>query len=349
VAAIVVLGVGAYGLYYVTADARRRQAPQPPAPSGAMVSGQPAGPAPPPPAAPAVSATPAPPASPSPAAPTAPAAPETVTAVAAPSKPVPATAETAVAAAASSSPATLTAGVGAASGERADAGSDAEIDRLVAEQIPDPVVKPLAEIVGHWRSVPASAFPKSVTLRDPLSYAVHAGGRVVGRGQLPAGSPVVPLALKDGILTIAPSSGSADRASVAVDQTNFKALIEERYDTFVRTTAEKVQARRASLKRRLVAARTKEEALARYGDGRDPRFEPMKQSLRQGGAGVFQIEGADRWRWGGRETIDGVEYETGLVTMVNESAFGSTERELKALMREGKVVRWVDAATDKPL
>ena len=86
-----------------------------------------------------------------------------------------------------------------------------------------------------------------------------------------------------------------------------------------------------------------------YGSGNDPRFDPMKASIRSGGAGFFQIEAAESWRWSGKETVDATEYETGMVAMVMESAFGTAKRELKALMSNGKVIRWLDAATGKPL
>jgi hypothetical protein len=75
----------------------------------------------------------------------------------------------------------------------------------------------------------------------------------------------------------------------------------------------------------------------------------MKASIRRGEAGTFQIETADRWRWAGKETVDGSEYDIGLVMMVTESAFGTSEVELKALIQDGKLVKWLDAATGKPL
>lgn len=225
----------------------------------------------------------------------------------------------------------------------------AEIEKLVESQYPLPTVRPLLEIVGNWEAVPQKAFPALVTLRAPLSFEVKRGTAVVAKGVLPTGSSVAPLELGKGILQVAPTPGSPIRVTAPVDQTDFKERIQVRYDEFVRNMQAGVMTRRAREKEKIARARALDMELSTYGKGEDPRFDPMKASIRRGEAGSFQIETADRWRWAGKETIDGEEYDVGLVMMVTESAFGTSEVELKALIRDGKLVKWLDTATGKPL
>lgn len=224
-----------------------------------------------------------------------------------------------------------------------------EINRMVEAMHPMPVIRPLLDLVGNWRSVPPNAFPNLVALKVPVNFEVTRNGAVMARGVLPAGSSVAPLDLDVVRLRIKPTPTSSIVTFVHVDQTDFKEKIQERYDAFVRNAQAAVMTRRAQERERTIRSRNLEVALSKYGNGEDPRFDPMKSSIRRGEAGFYQVESADRWRWAGKETVDGVEYDTGLVMMVSESAFGASERELKALMLAGKVVRWLDSATGKPL
>lgn len=225
----------------------------------------------------------------------------------------------------------------------------AEIDKLMESKHPLPVIRPLLEIVGNWQAVPQKAFPTLVTLKAPVDFEVKSGTLVVARGVMPAGSSVAPLHLDNGILQVSPTLGSPIRTYVPVDRTDFKERIQRRYDEFVSSSQAGVLARRAAEKGMIAQGRALDLQLSKYGSGDDPRFDPMKASIRRGEAGAFQIETADRWRWAGKETIEGVEYDVGFVMMVTESAFGSSETELKGLMRDGKLVKWLDAATGKVL
>lgn len=225
----------------------------------------------------------------------------------------------------------------------------ADVDGIVAGMHPLPAIRPLMEIVGNWKSVPQNAFPKLVMLKAPVTFEVLRAGVVAARGVIPAGSSVTPLALESENLRITPTLTSNIVAFVPVDQTDFKEKIESRYDSFVKTANSSITARRAQERERIIRSRKLDIELTKYGGGDDPRFDPMKASIRRGEAGFFQIETADRWRWAGKEAVEGVEYDVGYVMMVTESAFGSSEREIKALIMNGKVLKWLDAATNSAL
>ncbi len=225
----------------------------------------------------------------------------------------------------------------------------ADVEGIVNTMHPLPSIRPLLEIVSNWQAVPQKAYPKLVALKAPVTFEMLRGGAVAARGVIPAGSSVTPLALESQNLKITPTPTSNIVATVLVDQTDFKERVQERYDSFVKTANASVLARRAQETERIIRSRKLDIELSSYGGGDDPRFDPMKASIRRGEAGFFQIETADRWRWAGKESVDGVEYDAGYVMMVTESAFGSSERELKALMMNGKVLKWLDAATNSAL
>ena len=54
----------------------------------------------------------------------------------------------------------------------------------IEEKYPIPDFKPIEELVGNWKKIPASAFPRQVTLKAKAKY-VFAGG--AGSSTAPAG------------------------------------------------------------------------------------------------------------------------------------------------------------------
>lgn len=224
-----------------------------------------------------------------------------------------------------------------------------EIAAQVEALYPMPAIRPLMEIVDHWNHVPETVFPKVVTIRSPVSMEIRQAESVVGQSQLPAGSPVVPKALADGILTISTSREGAATATVPVDQTDFKKRIEEQYECYSKQRTQRVIALRASEQDRRLRALAHEAQLGTYNSGDDPRFAALKDSLRSGEAGFFELEAASKWRWAGKESVDGVEYDTAYAVMVSESAFGTAEREIKAMIRDGQVAKWIDVASGEEL
>lgn len=226
---------------------------------------------------------------------------------------------------------------------------DADLEAKIAELFPLPDIQPLEVIVDNWENVPPHAFPKNVTINDTLEFKLVHEGQVIGGKNLPAGAHVIPLELAGTTLVVAPDIGTTMRAEVPVDETNFKDLIHARYVDFVQRQTQKVMERRTSEFARITQAKAHEEALADYNDGSDPRFDPMKESLRNAEAGTFELENTTEWRWLGKETVDGVEYEAGLAVFESESAFGVSRTEIKALMRGGKVEKWVDPASGEQI
>jgi len=225
----------------------------------------------------------------------------------------------------------------------------AEEEAEIEKRYPFPEIPPLLEYVDNWNNVPQRAFPKLVSIKQPVDFEMKQGGQVVARGKMPAGSKMAPVRLQGDQLVLSGGGASPISVTVPVEETDFKELIESRYNAFVESQNAEVLAQRQAERDRRLGAIVHEESLTDWNDGSDPRFDPVKASLQKGEVGIYSLSDASKWRWGGLENIDGTEFETAFVILVSEAAFGVTEVELKVLMREGKVVLWIDPATGEKI
>ncbi|YCM45096.1 hypothetical protein V2O64_03560 [Verrucomicrobiaceae bacterium 227] len=69
----------------------------------------------------------------------------------------------------------------------------------------------------------------------------------------------------------------------------------------------------------------------------------MKKSIADGAVKEFTADQVKRWKGSEKETIDGTEYEVGLVAYEAATIFGVKPVQAKALIKGGKVERWVYA------
>ena len=221
----------------------------------------------------------------------------------------------------------------------------AEEEKEIEALFPFKEIPTLLEYVDNWNDVPQRAFPKLVAIKKPVDFEMVQGGQVVARGKMPVGSKMVPVRLQGDQLVLSGGGANPISVTVPVEETDFKELIETRYNVFVESQNAQVLAQRTAERNRRLGAILHEENLTDWNDGSDPRFDPIKASLQKGEVGIYSLSDASKWRWGGPENIDGTEFETAYVLIISEAAFGVTEVELKVLMQEGKVVLWLDPAT----
>lgn len=69
----------------------------------------------------------------------------------------------------------------------------------------------------------------------------------------------------------------------------------------------------------------------------------MKKSIEAGAVKEFSMKQVKGWKATGDETIDGTTYQTGLAAYEAETIFGLKPVQAKALIKDGKVERWVYA------
>ncbi len=225
-----------------------------------------------------------------------------------------------------------------------------EVEKQILAQYPDPKITPLLEIVSNWQNIPPKAVPKMVAIRVPVEFEIKEGGKIIATGKLPIGATMSVRKLDNGVLSLSAGSSMPVTAALRIDETDLKERIQARYDSFVRKKMEGLESQRNAERKRILKAIANEEALAVYNDGSDPRFDPLKNSLRKGEAGAtIELESAVKWKWMGKETIDGVEYDTAYVVIESETAFGLNEKEIKCALLNGKVAHWYDARSGNKL
>lgn len=73
--------------------------------------------------------------------------------------------------------------------------------------------------------------------------------------------------------------------------------------------------------------------------------EVMKKSIEGGAVKVFTLDQVGEWKATEDEDIDGVEYQTGLAAYKAQTIFGEQLVQAKALIKAGKVEKWLYAKT----
>ncbi len=226
-----------------------------------------------------------------------------------------------------------------------------EIDRILQQKYPLPNILPLMQITDNWNRVPTNAFPTEVALKTRVAFSIPG----VGASVAVPGTLVQPARLDNPTLTIVSLGNRAMRTTVNVDETDFKDRVQARYNDFVVSSTQKVQAQRE--KARAILKDQSAEEVAQVADGgvgqvgnaNDPRFAPVKASLEANDLRSVRPEEATAFRWTGEKKIRGSKhkgtYDTVTVNFDVETIFGMFPTEWMALLENGKVIGWVDPIT----
>ncbi|MEZ5324431.1 MAG: hypothetical protein R3F19_05160 [Verrucomicrobiales bacterium] len=272
-----------------------------------------------------------------------------------------------------------------ADGDKADAvlaGSGSPIpgsSRRTRTPAKPPEFASIEEIVGNWKAIPATAFPRKTKLKKAVTYQISGG-----TGTLTAGTEVVALSSdRTGNLSVAPNETSSLRGLVAIDDTDFKAVLTDVYKKFQERKLAQFNAAQAE-----IAAQEPEEvnepgiidqpshpdpgmatgantpmpakpvnldAATRaivgepplqYVDGTVPL---MIRSMESGQVTEIKPEMITYWARIHYEKIDGAHYWVGRVDYTANSIFGIFPTQAKALMQNGKVIKWIYAGSEEPV
>jgi len=229
-----------------------------------------------------------------------------------------------------------------------------EVDLFLEEKYPMPEILPLLTIVDQWRQVPPKAYPSEVAATVPISFELIVNGQSVGASTVAPGTPLRPVRLAGDQLTLASIANPAMNTVLPVEQTDFKQRITKRYEDFVAAKTADVTAKRDKARQIIAADPGRLAALKGgplpTGPTDDPRFTPVKESLRRGEAASVTLEEATSFQWNGNETLKGDfagTYETVSVHFEVVTIFGKFPVEYKALLRSGKVAAWIDPITQE--
>ena len=240
----------------------------------------------------------------------------------------------------------------------------------IEEKYPIPDFKPIEELVGNWKKIPASAFPRQVTLKAKAKY-VFAGG--AGSSTAPAGGKTFAISLSGDKLVITPNKQSNVRGTISINDTNYKEILGEEYEKYKQRKKREVYAQRE--RARAIAAtevetnqttsspntnesranrvtsisRISKEKLSDYENEigkmpeaeNDGRVSIMVRSIRSGDVTEIKLNEISYWGPIRYEIVDNRAYWTATVNYKTTSLFGTFPTEAMALMRNGKVENWL--------
>ena len=240
----------------------------------------------------------------------------------------------------------------------------------IEEKYPMPEFQPIEQLVGNWKQIPPSAFPRKVTLKAKAKY-IFAGG--AGSSTAPAGARTFAISLSGEKLVITPNTQSKVRGTISIDDTNYKEILGEEYEKYKQRKKKEVYARR--VRAREIAeseielaqetsstntsqsrpnqvtsiSRIPKDQLSDYeneigempeadSDGRVPI---MVSSIRSGAVSEIRLNEISYWGPIRYEIVDNRAYWTATVNYKTTSLFGTFPTEAMALMRNGKVENWL--------
>ena len=261
---------------------------------------------------------------------------------------------------------------GELNGDKPDPIKNSEPDKTdpIEEKYPIPDFKPIEELVGNWKKIPASAFPRQVTLKAKAKY-IFAGG--AGSSTAPAGGKTFAISFSGDKLVITPNKQSNVRGTISIDDTNYKEILGDEYEKYKQRKKREIYAQRE--RARSIAAtevettqttssaninesqsnrvtsisRISKEKLSDYeneigkmpeaeNDGRVPI---MMRSIRSGDVSEIRLNEISYWGPIRYEIVDNRAYWTATVNYKTTSLFGTFPTEAMALMRNGKVENWL--------
>lgn len=208
-----------------------------------------------------------------------------------------------------------------------------------------PVLPSLEERTENWTKLPASAFPRPVTIKRDLTLSmkmgantastqVKAGGTMIARGQ-------------DGLnILVSPTETSPMKASVALDDTNLKDILNAGYEnwkvTYIASLKNAHEYRLAAAERAKNAPASTKGGTAKAGNDKpakdkDGTYPLLIASMKSGQ--VTEIKPDSIKEWSDPVLEEGiwkvnVKYET--MTM-----FGKFDTEAQAQIKNGVVEKWI--------
>lgn len=239
----------------------------------------------------------------------------------------------------------------------------------IAKKHPMPQFKPIEELVGGWKKIPASAFPRQVTLKAPATLKLTSG---VGTSVVEAGRTVYALAgTPEGALVIAPAPDAVMRGTVPMDSTDFQAVLGAVYEQFKKRVRAEVEQRREAARREAAQASRTAVAVVGAPQGESPSAEtlaaigPKPRQNDDLTVPIVEASIAERqrtkkhaeppadaklgWRPLHYREIGGKPYWVAGVRYTARTIFGEFPAEALALIRHNKVERWIYAGTGEPL
>lgn len=248
----------------------------------------------------------------------------------------------------------------------------AKKDALVAEikaKYPKPNIRPLEAIVQDWKAIPPKAFPRMVKLTADVQFKRGETGSVT----IPSGSEVKAVRMQDPAseMVLINRPNTQITAVTELDNTTFKQELTAFYEDWKKRKLNDVLTKMRQEYRARVAALEREAAGEppvvasnntasspppgpnRSDKPKDPAMGPipkqngdgtvpvMVASIEKGEVTEIELGRIEKWGRIYQEEIQGSWYWVGPVEYKTETIFGVFDTEALALMRGGRVEKWV--------
>jgi hypothetical protein len=216
-----------------------------------------------------------------------------------------------------------------------------------------PDFQPIETVVGNWRAIPPRAFPRDVTLAQPVSFQM-----TVGSSSLPAGAKVVALGMQGDDLIVAPSATAPARGRMNIDDTNYKDILSGEYDAWKDRMTERARqqweyTRTASQHElRGPEAVAKAEAAGVSGPpaaGTSESRNLVMQSLTSNPLRELQPGSISKVGEPALIDVEGQTYWAIAVDFIANTRFGPYPTQAQALIRNNRVERWIYTGSGEPV
>lgn len=217
-----------------------------------------------------------------------------------------------------------------------------------------PKYETLEALTAGWTKIPATAFPRPVTLLKDTLFKLSVGGSTIK-----AGAKAIALSLQGSQLTLAPTETSTARAEVPVDDTDLKTSISEGYE---RWKVARTEALRRLHERKLAAAKSGGptlSALPAAAGSVDPSGKPVAAidgsfplliaHLKSGEVTELKAENIRTWSDAVPFNHEGKPAWSVKVSAEVNTIFGLQPVEIMAVVRDGHVVGWYYTGTGEPV
>ncbi len=238
------------------------------------------------------------------------------------------------------------------------------VEAELALRYPLPNFQPIEKLTGNWQAIPATAFPRSIKLTAETKFT-HPNG--VSSSVFPAGTSVVALSGNAGKLNLAPNATSPLRATADLAATDRKAGLTAAYQQFQDRQTKRIVAQRAAAKKEMATTGANQPVLAGAPSSAEPPpavlakigpkpaqagngpVAPMEQSVKAKQVTDFTLADVQAWTPVRFRDVDGEPYWTANVRYVARTIFGDFPTEAMAMMRQGKVEKWIYTGSGEPV
>lgn len=179
-------------------------------------------------------------------------------------------------------------------------------------------------------AVTEDEFPPAVTLREEIRITDAEGQEK----RIRSGSQVRPVRLEGNDLVVSPT-GTNYEAKLHVMATDFVELVLKRRQEIADAEARKRQEPEPEPEVVTPKEEPKQDVVL------TDTVQIMQASLKSSQITEFQYDQVVGWKDAGSENVGGQDYQVGLAAYQAETIFGPKQLQAKALIQDGKVVKWL--------